>query len=45
MPGPQPFKGIIDLHAHADLDRTRRSLDAIERVKQYHKGKQESQTP
>jgi hypothetical protein len=31
----EPFEGIIDIHAHADPDRTRRSLDALELARQY----------
>jgi hypothetical protein len=29
------LEGIIDIHAHADPDRTRRSLDAVELARQY----------
>ena len=35
MQEPQSFQGIIDIHAHADPDRTRRSLDVIELARQY----------
>ena len=35
MPRSFSLKGIIDIHAHADPDRTNRSLDAIELARQY----------
>ena len=31
----QPFDGIIDIHAHADPDKTARSLDVLELAKLY----------
>jgi hypothetical protein len=31
----QEFQGIIDIHAHADPDTTRRSLDVLEMCKLY----------
>ena len=35
MSSSPSFEGIIDIHAHADPDRTRRSLDVIELARQY----------
>lgn len=31
----QKFEGIIDIHAHADPDRTRRSIDVLELARMY----------
>jgi hypothetical protein len=36
VPSSPRFEGFIDIHAHADPDRTRRSLDVIELARQYH---------
>jgi hypothetical protein len=35
VPNPQRFDGIIDIHAHADPDKTHRSLDVFELARLY----------
>ena len=35
MPAKSPFEGIIDIHAHADPDKTARSIDVFELARMY----------